>query len=137
MHRCVTHIHLQSSVGYAGRSHNQFILLGFPTWELVLLSISFGGLCNVGTNMSKDYKVWTFLLKIADILYRRYVKTYPDNLTNVRTYSKSTDIFYGIDNICFHYLDLVQINIIYCCLPDQRCVGCVQNMRWLYYSLGQ
>ena len=47
MQRCVKHIRLQSIVGYAGRSNNQYLLVGLPRWELVFLSISFGRLFDV------------------------------------------------------------------------------------------
>ena len=67
IHRCVTHLRMQSSVGYAGRRNNQYLLVEFSSWELVFLSISFGGFFTVAINMSNEDKVRTFLLRSADI----------------------------------------------------------------------
>ena len=36
--------------------------MGFPTWELLFLSISFGGFFKVGTGMLNEDKVQTYWL---------------------------------------------------------------------------
>ena len=67
MHRCVTHIRMQLSVGYAGRRNNKYLLVEFLTWKLVFLSIYFGGVFTVGMSISIEDKVWTCWLRSADI----------------------------------------------------------------------
>ena len=91
------HIRMQSSVVYAGRRNNQYLLVGFPMWELIFLSISLGRFFNVGIIMLNEYKVQAYWIISADIKYIRYALKYPDDLKNLRICSKSTYTFYGID----------------------------------------
>ena len=64
-HRCRYIAHLAQSADIFNKY--AYLLVGFPTWELAFLSISFGGFFKVGISMSNEDKVRTYWLRSADI----------------------------------------------------------------------
>ena len=64
-HGCRHIAYLAQSADISNKS--VYLLVGFPTWEIVFLSISFGRFFNIGVSMSNEDKMRTCWLRSADI----------------------------------------------------------------------